>query len=203
MLPMATSTTCRRNLAELRKHGWGLLVTPDRPEDWGFPLAIDNGAWGCFQRGAEWSPDAWTPLVDRLGAAALFAIAPDIVCGGMASLARSTAWLPWLLDRTAIALIAVQNGMTDADLYPLVNERVGVFVGGDTEWKEASLPMWGALAAKTGCYLHVGRVNSARRIRLCAMAGAHSFDGTSASKFSVTTLPLTMAAKQTAMRFDT
>lgn len=203
MRPMATSTTCRRNLHVLRKNGWGLLVTPDRPEDWGFPVAIDNGAWGCFQRGIDWTPERWLPLIERFGADALFAVAPDIVCGGNESLARSLEWLPYLLTQTQTVLLAVQNGMTDDDLRPLTGERVGIFVGGDTAWKESSLPMWGRLAEETGCYLHVGRVNSARRIRLCAMAGVDSFDGTSASKFSVTTRPLTMAAKQTAMRFDT
>ena len=203
MLPMATSTTCRRNLAALREAGWGLLVTPDRPEPWGFPIGIDNGAWGCYQRGVEWMPQRWVSLVAAHGGDAIFAVAPDIVCGGVDSLARSVSWLPWLLDRTSTVLIAVQNGMTDRDLRGVVGDRVGIFVGGDTAWKESTLPMWGALAREKGCYLHVGRVNSARRIRLCAMAGAHSFDGTSASKFSVTVAPLTMAARQTAMRFDT
>lgn len=203
MLPMATSTTCRRNLAVLRAAEWGLLLTPDRPERWGFPtIGIDNGAWGCFQRKVEWTPERWQPLIDANGADALWSVAPDIVCGGPASLARSLEWLPWLLDRTPRALIAVQNGMTAADLRPFVGARVGLFVGGDTEWKEASLPMWGRLKAETGCFLHVGRVNSARRIRLCALAGADSFDGTSASVFSCTLPRLDTAARQQVWRFD-
>lgn len=203
-MPMATTTGSRRNIAALRKADWGLMITPDIHTTHGFDkYAIDNGAWGCFQRNTEWLPSRWTPLVEAKGADALFSVAPDIVCGGMASLAVSLSWIGWLLDRTPIALIAVQNGMTAADLLPHVGDRVGIFVGGDTEWKEASLPVWGALAAQTGCYLHVGRVNTARRIRLCAMAGAHSFDGTSASKFSITVAPLTTAAKQAAFRFDT
>ncbi len=54
---------------------------------------------------------------------------------------------------------------------------------------------WGALARETGCYLHVGRVNTAVRIRLCSAAGADSFDGTSPSRFACT-LPLLDGARR-------
>lgn len=203
MIPMATSTTCRRNLQALRAADWGILLTPDRPERWDFDnFAIDNGAWGCFQRGAEWTPDRWMPLLRTHGANALWAVAPDIVCGGAASLARSVDWLPQMRALTPRVLIAVQNGMTANDLRPFVDNCTGIFVGGDTVWKESSLPMWGKLSAETGCWLHVGRVNSRRRIRLCALAGADSFDGTSASKYSVTLPMLDNETRQHVWRFD-
>ena len=203
MISLATGTGTRRNLDAMRAHGFGLLLTPDRPEmRAGFDLfAIDNGAWGCFQRGAEWSPEPWQRLVEAHGRAALFTILPDVVCGGAASLALSLSWLPWAAERCGQVLIAVQNGMTADDLRPHVGPHVGIFVGGDTVWKEGSLPMWGALAKETGCWLHVGRVNSTRRIRLCALSGVHSFDGTSATRFAITTPVIDMARRQTAMEF--
>lgn len=43
---------------------------------------------------------------------------------------------------------------------------------------------WGALARDTGCYLHVARVNTVRRVRLCDAAGADSFDGSSVTRFA-------------------
>ena len=202
-MPMATSTGTRRNVAALANAGWGLVLTPDCTDRHGFAaVGIDNGAWGCFQRKVDWTPERWQPLVER-HPDARWAVAPDIVCGGAESLARSVSWLPWLLARQQTVLIAVQNGMTAKEIAPLVGPRVGIFVGGDSEWKEQSLPVWGRLAAQTGCYLHVGRVNTARRIRLCAMAGADSFDGTSATKFSSTVPLITNAAAQTALRLDT
>lgn len=201
MLPMATSTGSRRNLKALHAAGWALMITPDNPNPHHFRFAIDNGAWSCHQKKQLWTPARWSPLVERHGAAAIFAVAPDIVCGGPESLVLSLQWLSWLLERTSVALIAVQNGMTAEDLAPHLGPRVGIFVGGDTTWKESSLPMWDKAAQVAGCYLHVGRVNTARRIRLCAMAGADSFDGTSASKFSCTVPLLTSAAAQTALRF--
>ena len=41
-----------------------------------------------------------------------------------------------------------------------------------------------------------GRVNTQRRIRLCAAAGADSFDGTSASRYAVTLPGLDSARRQ-------
>ena len=205
MIPMATGTGTRRNLAAMRGAGWGLLLTPDRPElrD-GFPqFAIDNGAWGLHQRGEQWDDRRFLDLVALHGAAAMWAVLPDIVEGGAASLDRSLWYLQQLDSAPCSWLIAVQDGMVAADLVPHVNERVGLFVGGSTEWKESSLPMWGRLSRESGCWLHVGRVNSQRRIRLCAMAGADSFDGTSVTRFAKTLPPLDNARRQGAFLFDT
>jgi len=64
-------------------------------------------------------------------------------------------------------------------LYP---EGYDSFRGG---WKLRTMPAWGALARELGCWLHIARVNSARRIRLCHLAGANSFDGTCVTKFPI------------------
>lgn len=184
----------------MRKAGFGILITPENPNPQGFStFAIDNGAWSAFQRGIPWSPDKWVPLIERLGRDAIWAVAPDIVMGGSASLDRSLSWLPWMAERCSRVLIAVQDGMTDQELAPYLSDRVGIFVGGSTEWKESSLPMWGALKRRVGCWLHVGRVNTARRIRLCAMSGADSFDGTAATRFAKAAAPIGRAARQGAL----
>jgi hypothetical protein len=60
-------------------------------------------------------------------------------------------------------------------------------------------PVWGRLARECGAYLHVGRVNSARRISLCALAGADSFDGTSVTRFACTAQELDHARNQLAL----
>ena len=64
MLMFATGTGTRRNLAGMRANGWGLLLTPNRPELLpGFAeIAIDNGAWGAFQRKEKWVPDKFCKL---------------------------------------------------------------------------------------------------------------------------------------------
>lgn len=46
------------------------------------------------------------------------------------------------------------------------------------------------------CYLHVGRVNTKKRIRLCQEAGADSFDGSGVSRFSAHLPVLDSAVRQ-------
>lgn len=189
----ASWTGTKKNLKALRSHGWRLLMSPDTwsRAGWGLPVwdngdpapyAIDNGAWGAYNQGVEWDPVRFKDLVDSLHAGADWTVAPDIVAGGMKSLARSEKWLPILPGRV---LLAVQDGMTDRDVAPLVGERVGIFVGGSTEWKIRTMRMWGIVAAERNCWLHIGRVNSMRRIAMCAAAGAHSYDGTSVTRYSM------------------
>lgn len=74
------------------------------------------------------------------------------------------------------------------------NVRVGLFLGGTTEYKIREMYAWGMVAHAWRRWFHVGRVNTRRRIRLCAEAGADSFDGTSASMYS-STVPLLQAAR--------
>ena len=93
-------------------------------------------------------------------------------------------------------LLAVQDGMTPADVAEHVGPHRGIFVGGSTEWKLRTMLEWGAFCRGAGAYLHIGRVNSVKRIALCVASGANSIDGTSASRFSVTTAKLTNAARQ-------
>lgn len=58
------------------------------------------------------------------------------------------------------------------------------------------MAMWADLARSKGAWCHIGRVNSVRRIRKCALAGASSFDGTSASRFVVELRKLDDASRQ-------
>lgn len=86
--------------------------------------------------------------------------------------------------------------MSLADVAAFISPSVGIFIGGSTEWKLETMAMWGDLATSFGAWCHVGRVNSVRRIRKCALAGATSFDGTSASRYSVSLRKLDDAARQ-------
>ena len=134
--------------------------------------------------------------MDRFGAAADFIVAPDVVAGGRASLDLSLEWLSSLLDATAgRVLLAAQDGMTPTDMAPHVGQRVGIFIGGSTEWKRHAIPAWGPWCASRGVWCHVGRVNTIGRIRSCAMAGVASFDGSSASRYA-TTLPFLDEARR-------
>ena len=91
---------------------------------------------------------------------------------------------------------SVYASYTYSSLVHIVTGRVGIFVGGTTEWKLSTLLDWGRFAATSGCWLHVGRVNTTRRIALCAAAGADSSDGSSAVQFPSTEGKLRRASTQ-------
>lgn len=220
MIGYASHTGTRRNVEALRAAGWRVLLSPFGDSyDLGLAYGIDNPAWPVsqlFERGKR--PDRapqigdialFTRLIARRGAGADFIIVPDIVTGGAASLALSTEWLPRLRAMVAVGsdapqlLIAVQDGMEAGPLgqraRQLIGRADGIFVGGGDPWKEQALPHWAEIKRQTGCYLHVGRVNTARRIALCAAAGADSFDGKSATMFAKSLPALEQAARQPAL----
>lgn len=196
MIPYASRTGTRRNLAVLRDAGWRLIVSAKgshRSE--GFQYGLDNGAWWAYQQKQPFDVAAFEKLVDKMGKGADWIVAPDIVGGGLESLRVSEQWLPMLV-LIAPVLLAVQDGMTARDVEGLLGARVGIFVGGTTEWKLDTLQSWGEVARKRGCYLHVGRVNTARRIQYCHDAGADSFDGSSVTRFAKSLPRLDNATKQ-------
>lgn len=198
MIAYASHTRNKRNLAALKQHEWRLLLTPFHgPDPYDFPYCLDNGAWHAYRQEKPFNEDAFRGLLDRYEANADFVIAPDIVAGGWWSFRFSTKWIDQLLERPIRRILfAAQDGMGPDDIRPHLSERVGFAVGGSTEWKLKVLcdPAWADLAAEFYC--HVLRVNGRRRIRICQMFGADSFDGTSASMYSVNAGKLSAARKQ-------
>lgn len=193
----ASRTGTRRNLDAMRMAGWRLIISPAgvlRTE--GFRYGLDNGAWTAFQQGTPFDEVAFLRAIDKLGEHADWIVLPDIVQGGAKSLDLSLTWLDRLRGLPTPLLIAVQNGMEVEDVRTILSPSVGIFIGGDTEWKERTAIAWGSIARRRNCYLHVGRVNSARRISICAAAGANSYDGSSASRFAKTVAPLDKATRQ-------
>ena len=197
MIGYASNTGTKRNLAALMGAGWRLFYTPSnatRRE--GFRYAIDNGAWEYHCQGIPFNGERFERLVDAHGRTADFIILPDIVAGGGNSLALSVSWLPRLNGFRQL-LLPVQDGMDPNAVLAILRSwpHVGIFLGGSTEYKLATMHDWGVAAAALGRWYHVGRVNSRRRIRMAAACGATSFDGTSATRFSCT-LPLLDSARQ-------
>jgi hypothetical protein len=196
MRAYASRTGTRSTLAAMKNCGWRVLVVAGsalRPE--GLPYALDNGAWSCFLRGTEFNPAAFNKALEAVGSEADWIVLPDIVSGGFKSLDLSLNWL----DRVAhfgLPLLPVQDGIGPADVRQLIGPGLGIFLGGTTSYKLSSMRQWGQLAADVGAYFHVARVNSKKRINLCQDAGAHSFDGTSVSRFGKTLRQLDLARRQ-------
>lgn len=195
----ATVTGTARNLAEMHTARMRVLVGPDQldrgtappPLSW----ALDNGAWGCFQRGVPFDAGAFREAMARWGEGADFVVCPDIVGAGLESLAFSVSWADEVRQTTRRPVyLAVQDGMSEADVDAQIEWFDGLFIGGSTEWKEATMHAWGRYAAGREMPMHVGRVNTDRRLRLAIDAGASSVDGTSPTRFAVNTPRLARVA---------
>lgn len=200
VLMYASRTGTRRNLRALRENGWRLLISPTgcvRSE--GFPYALDNGAWTAFQREQPFDDGAFLRAVDRVGERADWIVVPDVVGNATATLDAFDSWWPRLRG-LGLLLLALQDGMSRDDVSARLRPGVGLFIGGSDDWKERSAQSWGEFARARSLYLHMGRVNTARRIAIAASAGCDSTDGTSASRFAQNIRRLSAAGSQLAIR---
>jgi hypothetical protein len=106
----------------------------------------------------------------------LFATAPDVVADAKATLRRSYM-LAWIRHAGFPAAFVAQDGLEDGRV-PW-DDFDALFLGGSTRWKLG--PAARALAGEArrrGKWLHMGRVNSLRRLRYADAIGCHSCDGT-------------------------
>lgn len=160
----------------------GMIDTPAqrmaRPSD--VEWCADNGCFGKgFPGEAKWY--AWlTRQAEQLDASrCLFATAPDVVADHAATVARSAPWLPKIRELGLPAAFVAQNGMTVDDLEQLADSFDVLFVGGDTDWKLGAQARAIVAAAKArGKHVHMGRVNSRKRLRYASSIGVDSCDGT-------------------------
>lgn len=206
LIPYASRTNMESAVKAWTEAGWRMLIEPSH---YNFPQGktppplaymIDNGAWGCHLREVEWDSAGFERMVDEYGADADMIVLPDIVAGGAESLTRSVEWIPRLRPIGTLLLLAVQDGMIPNDVADLCQEHsLGLFVGGSTEWKLDTIPWWGWVSGQLGCWLHIARVNSVKRIRYIAAHGAHSFDGTSTTLWPSTLRRLDLAVRQQTM----
>jgi hypothetical protein len=158
-------------------------------------ICIDNGAWSDFRANRDFDEDEFEKFLDWLPITPDWIVLPDIVAGGLRSLALSVRYLNRCAALAPLVLFAVQDGLEPADVAPLVGSGVGIFLGGSTEWKLTRMLDWGSFCAERGIYYHVARVNTFKRMALAIAAGADSIDGSSGSRYAVTVPMLSYAAQ--------
>lgn len=154
------------------------------PYPW-FPYAFDNGAFSCWepktntfdnQAWGETEPK-WLDLL-RWGFAneqpPLWALVPDIPGNAEGTIERWSRYAPIAASYGFPLAVAVQDGMTPSDIRKLQPAPTVVFVGGSTEWKWGSVPMW----CREFPRVHVGRVNSPTKLRYLEGLRVESCDGT-------------------------
>lgn len=159
----------------------GCMTTPNQgnriPE--GSWWAADNGVFGSHYVGDQaWL--SWLCKKVRLYGPdrCLFAVAPDVPFDAAATLASSLRWLAVIRALDVPAAFCAQDGAGQPGMVPW-EEFDTLFVAGSDSFKCG--PEAAALAAEAkarGKAVHVGRVNSARRLRIAQSYGADSCDGT-------------------------
>jgi len=108
---------------------------------------------------------------------AFFAVAPDVLYDAAATLQRSARMLDWIRHIGYPAALVAQNGLEDL-IVPWDDFDV-LFVGGDDAWKLGPAARRLVAEAKTrGKAVHMGRVNSFRRLKYAEAIGCDTADGT-------------------------
>ena len=142
----------------------------------GVTWCADNG---CFGKGYP-GDDAWLRWLWRNRhdhPTCKFATAPDVVGDAAATLERSLPFLPRIREVGYPAALVAQDGLENLDI-PW-GEFDALFIGGSTEWKLGPAAREiAAVAKREGKWLHMGRVNSRKRMRYAAAIGCDSVDGT-------------------------
>lgn len=173
----------------------GCMTTPaqgNRVPD-GAHWAADNGKFGKGWPGA----DAWFAWLQRQAsryepALCLFAVAPDEPMDAARTLAESLPWLPRIRALGLPAAFAAQDGCDELGL-PW-DEFDVLFIGGSTDWKIGPVAQRLAAEAKgRGKGVHMGRVNSRRRLAIAEWFGCDSADGTFLAFGPETNLPKLLA----------
>jgi hypothetical protein len=166
----------------LNDQALGLFYTPNAWNSTGlieqstWQFAADNGAFGVFNE------KKFMLLLGRLhpyAARCLFVAAPDVVGDAAATLTNYQVWGPRIRGEGFKSAFVAQDGQTtdfpDCD---------ALFIGGTTDWKlGADVPPLIDEAKRRGLWVHMGRVNSNRRISYAASLGVDSIDGSGYSRF--------------------
>jgi hypothetical protein len=114
----------------------------------------------------------------------LWATVPDVVGNAGATLARFREWSPVVRSFGYPLAFVAQDGIEETQV-PW-KEFDCLFLGGSTEFKVGPVAERYAKEAKQrGKSVHVGRVNTPKRLLYAASIGADSVDGTGFSRFGM------------------
>lgn len=157
----------------------GLLNTPNsnyQLHDWP-AWAADNGAFRADTYVGDERWFAWLESKAEHAGRCWFATAPDVVGDAAATLERSLPWLPRIRALGYPAALVAQDGLEELEV-PWDAFDV-LFIGGTDAYKLGPAAAATAAEAKRrGKGVHVGRVNSHKRLRYAAYIGADTADGT-------------------------
>lgn len=191
MLLVSGSTRSVAKQAKTSDGRLGHLLTPNNGNSMqsilktGLPWAADNAAFSNFDS------DKYMRMLNKIKGqpGCLWVVAPDVVANARET--RNSLWhwhpcLRWIGQ--PIAYVA-QDGQDDLEM-PLPQYYDALFIGGSTAFKlSAAAADLAERAKRMGKLVHMGRVNSKRRMEAAKDMGCDSVDGSSASMFGDTYIP--------------
>lgn len=162
----------------MRSGQLGMIATPaagNRVEP-GVDWIADNSAYTGRYPGDE-RYLAWLAARAAYRGRCAFATAPDVPGDAAATWVRSGPVLPRIRDLGYPAALVAQDGL---DHLEVDWQRIdALFLGGTTAWKLGPAAAQLAATARThGLPVHMGRVNSRRRLNYATSIGCTSADGT-------------------------
>ena len=106
-----------------------------------------------------------------------FVAVPDVVADAAATLRAFERWLPCLLDFDLPLAFVLQDGVTPSAIpWELID---AVFIGGSDSFKLGEQARQIVVEAQArGNWVHMGRVNTKRRVAYAREIGCDSIDGT-------------------------
>jgi hypothetical protein len=172
-------------LADVMAPGLGRLLgprlrsAPAATAAAGWPWAADNDAFSA------WDERRYTAMLDAITGlpGCLFVTCPDVVGDHRATMRRF--WDHWLdlRDRGLPIAFVAQDGVSIEEV-PW-DEIASVFLGGTDTFKLGPCGrVIAAEARRRGHWLHMGRVNSHRRMRYAHALGCDSIDGTNWARWN-------------------
>jgi hypothetical protein len=149
--------------------------------DSGRPWAADNDAF------LAWDEGRYFEMLDTIQGlpGCLFVTAPDVVGDAAATDRLYPKWADQIAARCLPVGYVAQDGCKN---FPMT--AAALFIGGTTEFKLSVEAANLARDAKwRGKWVHMGRVNTWRRLEYAKSIGVDSVDGTSLSMYTDTWLP--------------
>lgn len=154
----------------------GFMNTPQMGNEMpaGVLWGADNGRFNAPELYTDDGYLGW--LKEQSREQCLFATAPDVLADHAATVELSLPLLPRLRSLGYRAAFVAQDGWQD-ETTPW-DEFDVMFIGGSTAFKLGRGGLAIAAARERGKTVHMGRVNSYRRLRLAALLGCETADGT-------------------------
>ena len=147
--------------------------------------AIDNGAYLDFLHNKNFDDCRFLSFCEKYIHGADWVVLPDVVCNRKQTIEKSKEYVSILktMKKDVRLFFVWQDGMITKDIIPFLEQKIGIFVGGSTEGKIKNISWIAQLAKKYHCWVHVGRVNTLKRLNLIMYNQANSFDGSGITRF--------------------